>query len=184
MVELTAKTACEGLLPVSRGDVSLSEIAPDHITALMPYRGRTGALSAALEAAHGLGFPGAGRVASGADATCCVWTSRDQAFLIGPEPGSGLAGHASVTDQTDAWAVVLLSGEGVEEVLARLVPIDLRPAAFPVGSSARTLCQHMTVTLWRREDGIAIMGFRSMARTLAHEIGEAMGLVAARHDAH
>ncbi|MGP6087487.1 sarcosine oxidase subunit gamma [Antarctobacter jejuensis] len=182
MVELTAKTACEGLLPISRGGVTLSEIAPGHITALLPLRGQRAALSAALQAAHGVSFPEVGKADEG-EGVSCIWSGRDQAFLIGPAPDPGLAELAAMTDQSDAWATVLLAGEAAEDVLARLVPIDLRPAAFPVGTSARTLCQHMTITIWRREDGFGIMAFRSMARTLAHEIGEAMASVAARQAA-
>ncbi len=179
MVDLTAKSACDGLLPISKGDVTLSELEIGNITALSPFRGQRAALSTALKAAHGVAFPNAGKVSEG-EGVSCVWSGRDQAFLIGPPPAEDLAAPAAMTDQSDAWAVVLLAGAAAEDVLARLVPLDLRAGAFPVGTSARTLCQHMTITLWRRDDGFAIMAFRSMARTLAHEISEAMTSVAGR----
>lgn len=182
MVELTALTPCNGILPVSKGGVTLSEIDPGRITALMPFPGQVAALSGALQAAHGLGFPEPGRMTT-ADRARCVWTAKGQAFLIGPEPDASLTEYGSVTDQSDAWATVLVAGEGVEDVLARLVPIDLRPAAFPEGAAARTLCQHMAVSICRRAEGVQIMAFRSMARTLAHEIADAMALVAGRRAA-
>jgi sarcosine oxidase subunit gamma len=162
--------------------LTLSEVDPGRLTALMPFKGQADALSAALVAAHGVAFPAPGRVTEG-DGVLCGWTGRGQAFLAGPAPDEGLSRFASVTDQSDAWAVVELTGDGVEEVLARLVPIDLRPASFPEGSAARTLCQHMTVTIWRTGQGLRIMGFRSMARTLAHEIADAMASVVARQAA-
>src|SRR6056297_1198922 len=182
VVDLKAVTPCAGLLPVTHGTVTLTEIEAGRITALMPFVGQGAALSSALKAAHGMAFPEPGRVTSGPDATC-VWTGRGQAFLIGPEPDPGLARSASVTDQSDGWVVVHLSGTGIEDVLARLVPIDLRPAAFPEGAAARTLCQHMTVSICRDPNGLQIMAFRSMARTLAHEIADAMASVAARGSA-
>lgn len=182
MVELTATTACDGLLPATKGAVTLSEVDPGCITALIPFQGQRDSLNSALNAAHGLAFPDPGRMTTGPDAVC-LWTARNQVFLMGPAADDSLAEFASVTDQSDAWATVLLTGERVEEVLARLVPIDLHPAAFPVGTAARTLCQHMTVSLCRRADGFQIMAFRSMARTLAHDLTEAMASVAARYAA-
>ena len=102
---------------------------------------------------------------------------------MGPAPDDSLARFASVTDQSDAWTVVLLAGLDAEDVLARLVPIDLRLSVFPEGTAARTLCQHMTVHISRRAEGLQLMAFRSMARTLAHDIGEAMASVAGRRAA-
>lgn len=182
MVDLTALTPCSGLLPLRKGDATLSELDPGRITSLMPFPGQGAALSGALETAYGLAFPAPGQVTQ-AEGVACVWTGRDQAFLMGPDPDPALADHAAMTDQSDAWAVVLLAGDDAEEVLARLVPIDLRPAAFPEGSAARTLCQHMTVSISRRAEGLQIMCFRSMARTLAHEIADVMASVAGRRAA-
>ncbi len=182
VVDLTSLTPCNGILPLSNDGVTLSEIDPGRITALMPFRGQREALTEALQAAHGLRFPEPGHMTA-TDTASCVWTARDQAFLMGPAPDDSLARFASVTDQSDAWAVVLLAGVDAEEVLARLVPIDLRPSAFPEGAAARTLLQHMTVTICRRPEGLQIMGFRSMARTLAHDIGDAMAAVAGRRAA-
>ncbi|MBV7396323.1 sarcosine oxidase subunit gamma [Mameliella sp. DP3N28-2] len=179
VVELTALTPCEGVLPVRKGNVTLSEVNPGRITALMPYKGRQAELSEALQAAHGVGFPSAGRLTGGGGATC-LWTARGQAMLLGPEPDPSLQDFAAVTEQSDAWAVVLLAGEDAEAVLARLVPLDLSESAFPEGHAARTLCQHMTVSVCRVPEGFQIMCFRSMARTLAHELSEAMASVAAR----
>lgn len=180
MADLVAKSPCEGLLPVTAGDVTLSEVAAGWITALAPFRGQEAALSTALKAAHGMGFPEAGR-AVGKAGSRCVWTGRGQAFLIGPAPDAALAAHAAVTDQSDAWAVVALEGVGAEAVLARLVPVDLRASVFKRGHTVRTLCGHMTVSITRvGAEAFQIMAFRSMARTLAHELGHAMELVAAR----
>ena len=182
MVELKARSACDGLLPVTHGAMTLREETVGAITSLAPFSGQRQALGKALQSAHGLSFPDPNRLDIVGDAAC-VWSGRDQAFLLGPQPAPALADHAAVTDQSDAWAVVLLTGEGAEEALARLVPVDLRLRVFGVGSSVRTLLGHMNVSISRVEDGLRIMAFRSMAATLVHELSDAMAAVAARRQA-
>lgn len=180
MVDLSAKSPCAGLLPVSHGAATLREVAPGLLTMLAPFRGQTAALSQILEAHHGLRFPEPGRLTR-AGRVVCAWAGKEQALLLGAAPAPDLASRAAVTDQSDAWAVVALEGHGTADVLARLVPVDLRPRAFPLGSSLRTLLGHMTVTLLRTEDSaVTILAFRSMAGTLVHELETAMAHVAAR----
>jgi sarcosine oxidase subunit gamma len=111
-----------------------------------------------------------------------VWTGRDQAFLMGGE-APAMEG-AAVTDQSDGWAVLSVSGAGVADVLARWVPIDLRLAVFPVGRAVRTQLNHMNVVILRVGDhAFEVMVFRSMARTAWHEIETAMHMVSARSGA-
>ena len=69
-----------------------------------------------------------------------------------------------------------LTGAGAEDVLARLVPVDLRG----MGAAARSSLGHMGVILMRHKDGFELMVFRSMARTAWHEIEAAMKMQAAR----
>jgi heterotetrameric sarcosine oxidase gamma subunit len=66
-------------------------------------------------------------------------------------------------------------------VLARLCPVDSRLSAFPVGASLRTEAKHMMASISRLdEDRLQIMVFRSMARTLIHDLKTAMEAGAAR----
>ena len=75
----------------------------------------------------------------------------------------------------------LLSGAASVDVLARLVPVDLRRTAFPQGHTCRTLVNHMTASVTRQdEDAFLILVFRSMAQTLVEELHEAMEAVALR----
>ena len=138
---------------------------------VMPYRGGAGAALAC-------GWPEPGRWIEG-DGLRAVWSGRDAAMVVGARP-EGLEGRAAVTEQTDAWVVVRLEGSGAGDVLARLVPVDLRERAFPEGSVARTLLGHASVLILRGGGAFEIWAFRSMARTLAHELGRAMRGVAAR----
>jgi len=179
VASLIAKSATEGLLPLSAGGLTL-EAAPEvQITSVAPYPGREGEAADALAVAS-LGWPGPGEViAKGAAAI--VWSARNQAFLIGAPVPAALKAVAQLTDQSDGWTGLRLVGTGGDAALARLVAVDLSPAALPPGTSIRTGLGHMAA-LFHREaaDVIVIHVFRSMVRTAVHEIEVAMWGMAAR----
>ncbi|MDO9524522.1 MAG: sarcosine oxidase subunit gamma [Gemmobacter sp.] len=179
MPNLISKSPCAGLhLPLTSGGITLSEDGVGPITSVAPFVGQDKAVTKALKPL-GLTFPEPNSVVSG-KASQMVWTGRGQAFMIGAAPTDALAACAALTDQSDGWACLRLQGPQAEAALARLVPLDLRPAAFGAGAAARSLLNHMPVILIRTGDGIAVMVFRSMAATAVHEIKEAMDAVAAR----
>jgi heterotetrameric sarcosine oxidase gamma subunit len=60
-----------------------------------------------------------------------------------------LRGAAAVTDQSDLWMYFALKGQGVRDVLSRVVPIDLHAAKFAVGGLALTRAGHLDVRLFR-----------------------------------
>jgi sarcosine oxidase subunit gamma len=177
VVDLKAKTPCDGLVPLEKGTCRLTEVTPPVMSLLAPLPGAAPAVEAALQAAHGLGWPAPGETRRAGTAQI-LWFGRETALLCGVEPGADLGSHALVTDQSDSWAIVLLEGEAADDVLARLVPVDLRSLSH--GGILRTMLGHMNVAIERRETGFAVFGFRSMAGTLVHEIADAMGSVAAR----
>ncbi|GHF70276.1 sarcosine oxidase subunit gamma [Seohaeicola zhoushanensis] len=180
MTELLAKTACDGLLSVTAGPFTLSEEPVAPLTSLMPYKGRDKALSAALEAAHGVKLPGVNRSTSKAGISV-LWFGRGQFLLVGAGPDGSLAEHAAVVDQSDAWARVRLEGAGADQVLARLLPVDLRAASFKRGHTLRSPLGHMMASVTRTGvNAFSIAVFRSMAATLVHDLKTAMEGVAAR----
>ena len=86
-----------------------------------------------------------------------------------------------MVDQSDAWAVVRLTGEGGADALARLVPVDMRLSAFGGGATVRTQLGHMNASITRLEaQTFMIAVFRSMAGTLVHDLARALEAVAAR----
>lgn len=178
MVDLVAKTPCDGLLPLRVGKLTLSEVNFNAVTSLMPLKGREGAVSDALKAQMGAAFPAPNRTTGRAHERV-VWSGAGQALVLGPalDPIDG----AAMTDQSDAWACVALEGAGARAVLARLVPIDLRPDRFKTGHVARTQLGHMMCVLMRTgPDRYGIMVFRSMAETMVHHLKTAMEGVTAR----
>ena len=180
MIDLAEATPCAGLVPVTAAALRLSEVEPGRMTALAVYRGQEEALGRALAGAHGLGWPEPGAVIAGGGAEV-RWFGLGMALLVGPEPGTGLAAHAALTDQSDAWAVLRLEGAGAAAVMARLTPLDLRESVFGPGRTARTDVAHMAGAVTRVDAGtFEIMTFRSMAASLVHEVDLAMRRVAAR----
>ncbi|MFK7835373.1 MAG: sarcosine oxidase subunit gamma [Sulfitobacter sp.] len=179
MVELKEKSPCFGLVPVSYGTVTLDEIDAGHLTSLSAFGGASG-LSAALETAHGVSLPAPGR-SVGKDGARCLWFSAREVLLVGPAPDASLSDHGAVVDVSDAWAVVELSGAGAVDVLARLVPMDLRDGAFKRGHTARTQILHLSASITKLgPNRFMIMVFRSMAGTLVHDLKGAMAAVASR----
>lgn len=176
MPSLIAKSPLEGTWPVTHGALTLAEVEPGRITSVSaPKVGRD--LAAGLKAL-GVSFPQPNRM-TGEGAVRMVWTGLGQAFLLGGDP-AGLSG-AAMTDQSNGWACLRLEGAGADQALMRLVPLDLRLAAFPVGAAARTPLNHMQMILMRpAPDVFDIMVFRSMAKSAWHEVEEAMKRLAAR----
>lgn len=178
MANLVALSPCEGLLPQTIGAVTIAEIDPGPVTAILPFKGQEKAVGEALKSALGLGFPAPGRSQSKGGARA-IWVGKGEALLMGAACPD-LAGAACV-DQSDAWCVVEIVGDRAEDVLARLVPLDLRASQFKRGHTARTLLGHMTASATRSgAKAFEIMVFRSMAETLVEELTRAAGAVAAR----
>jgi sarcosine oxidase subunit gamma len=157
--------------------MTLSEVTVDKMVAIAPYAGQDKAVAAALKEAFGIGLPGPGRsFAKGG--VGLVWFAYGKFLLLGAD-APDFAGLAAVTDQADGWAMMRL--DGAEAVLARLVPVDLRPATFKKGHAVRTMLGHMTCHILRSgSQAFDIMVMRSMAGTAVHEIEVAMRGVAAR----
>lgn len=176
MPELIAKSALEGR-SLTLGGVTLAEVDPGPITSIAVFPGGAKAVARGLKPL-GLVMPALNTFAEKKGARI-IWTGRDQAFLTGGDCPT-LDG-AAVTDQSDGWAVLGVSGVGAVDVLARLVPLDLRLAACPVGTALRSQVNHMNAVILRVGDyAFEIMVFRSMARTAWHEVEATMHMVAAR----
>lgn len=178
MAELRVTSPCEGLLPLSIGNMSVTEEDLGQLTLISPYK--DGDLTAPFKDAHGIAWPAPNR-ATGKAGARAIWFGRSQVLLAGPQPVSDLADQAALVDQSDGWACVRLEGASARDVLARLVPIDVRPGVFKRGHTARTQIMHMHGSVTRiGETTYLLMVFRSMARTLVHDVKSTMEAVAAR----
>ncbi|WP_299705823.1 sarcosine oxidase subunit gamma [uncultured Tateyamaria sp.] len=178
MAELISKTPLDDMAPLTIGTVTLAEVDLGTLTSIAPYAGAK--ITEPFKAVHGMAWPAPNR-ATGKAGARAIWFGRDMVLLVGPKPDPTLADHTALTDQSDAWTAVTLSGDDVEDVLARLIPLDLSAAQFKRGHTARSQIQHMTGSITRiGNDTFLLMVFRSMAGTLVHDLERAMASVAAR----
>jgi heterotetrameric sarcosine oxidase gamma subunit len=164
VVNLIAKSPLWGQAPLVSAGVTLAEVELGQVASIAPF-------DMAVP-----GFPAPNKVVVDG-ATRLVWTGRGQAFLIGGPVGDW-AEVAAVTDQSDGWAGMSLLGAGAVDVLARLVPVDLRRLA--VGDCARSQLGHMAVIVIAVAGGFELLVFRSMAQTAWHELATAIKMRAAR----
>jgi len=162
------------------GSVRLVSRAHSPVTGIAAFRDRAEMLSARLQGIIGAPLPKTGRWAA-TSSGFVMWAGRDRWFVVGEALSrDALGGLAALTDETHAWAVAELVGEGASDVLARLVPLDLHPALFAPGHVARAPIGHMPGCVRRTAAGFELWVWRSVAGTLVRELEAAMTRVAGR----
>lgn len=135
-------------------------------------RGQAGAVAATIAEGHGIDLPSAGRWAGGAD-IAFAWSGPGEWTAIADRPiardlAGRLAGLAAVTDQSDGWLLIEVSGPRVRDTLAKMLPIDLDPAALPPGAVALTRAGHIDVRLRHVSVGVYELAvFRSLGADFA-----------------
>jgi sarcosine oxidase subunit gamma len=150
-------------LAQSIGAHHLAAAPQGRITALAPFETK------------GLPAPGRAVAHSGG---LTLWAGHGLWLATGAPPALTPA-----TDATDAWVAVRLTGPAPDAVLARLVPVDLRPLHFAPGHVARTLLGHVAVLIHRpatAPEALEVWLPRSMAAHALDDLAEAMRAVAAR----
>ena len=179
MVNLIARSLCEGLLPISIGLIELTEVIIEKAYSVAPFQGQEKAVSDVLIKTTGVGFPEPNRALSNGGARS-VWVGGGRALIIGVDLPD-LTDMAAVTDQSDGIAAITIVGTEAEAVLARLVPLDLRENTFKNGTTARTYVNQMPASVTRlNSKSFEVMTIRSMARTLVQEMTEAATRCATR----
>ena len=160
----------------SFGATRLEEATGFALVSLAAPRGGEDALAAAVKSAWGCDLPAHGQSTKGAGVTLLT-TTADQYFamLAGGEDlasrmvADTLGGAAYVTDQTDNWAALRLSGPLAAPALERICPLDL--AAIPPGGVARTVMEHLGVIMVREaEDRFLLMTISSAAGSFLHAV--------------
>lgn len=135
-------------------------------------RDQADAVAATIAAAYGVDLPSAGRWAGGAD-IAFAWAGPGEWTAIAARPiardlAGRLAGLAAVTDQSDGWLLSEISGPRARDALAKMLPIDLDPAALPPGAVALTRAGHIDVRLRHVSVGVYELAvFRSLGADFA-----------------
>lgn len=127
-------------------------------------------VAAAVKALTGCDLPGPRRIVTAGE-KAVAWMSPDELLILLPHaeaPGAvarlaeALAGvHHLATEVSDARAMFRIRGEGADDVVAKLCPVDIE--RLPEGEMRRTRAAQVAAALWRSGPGeISLVAFRSV----------------------
>ncbi len=169
-----------GVDPIVTEGVEASEVPHLSIVSIAAPLGGETRLGDAVTSVYGVDLPAIGQsVRSGKHDTLFLGLQPGQWFVVFecPEPQpletvrARLAEAAYLTDQSDSWAIVKVSGPRSRETLNRICPVDLDPGAFATGAVARTLMEHLGVIIVREDqDTFMLMSARSSAHAFWHAV--------------
>lgn len=113
------------------------------------------------------------------------WMSPDELLLIMPRGAvldalttlnQRLSGqHHLAADVSDMRRMFRIQGQDARETLAKLVPVDLHPAAFRAGELCRTRLAQVACALWLEQDEFRLVCFRSVADYACTLLQQAVG---------
>jgi len=158
----------EAQFPAIAGNECIAPAPPRCIVSIAAFNG----------AALGLALPTTPRRIEH-DGITYLWSGPRAWLAIADDPAleprmiAAFAGKAAVTDQSDGRVILNVTGPHAAAILAKLVPIDLHPTAFPPDATALTLAGHVTVQIWRSEAVFHLACFRSFAESLGHALVQA-----------
>jgi len=159
---------------MSNAAFSISETPPRTIAGITAFRDHAAAL-AALEAEFGAppptspSFIRAGEVTLSCLAPGRYYASAPASSDLHARLFTSLAGLAAITDQSDLWHSLTLTGPAAIETLSRLLPTDLSAANFAVGSVILTRVGHLNIRLWHLDEATyEIAASRSYGEDLRH----------------
>ena len=156
------------------GSLILKEINWENATTIQPFRGKGKVVSEALNKSFGLNLPEVGKSICSKN-NRIMWIGMNQFLFLGDKIEMK---EAALTDQSDAWTILLLTGDGTADVMDRLCPVDTR--FLKSGDVIRSMIGHMTAIVEKTESGCQVMVFRAFAETLLHEVRNSMRSVAAQ----
>jgi heterotetrameric sarcosine oxidase gamma subunit len=179
---LHSKSALEGLAVSgsygrSSGEpgVVISERIDLGLATAAARKGKADALKEAVASDYGVQLPSSSHIVQGPQVSFVgygpgQWLAVSESLAneaLARDLSEKLQGLASISDQSGGRAVLRLSGPKARDVLAKGLPLDLDPRAFPLGSAATSAISHMGVQLWQSDDkrsyDIAI--FRSVSES-------------------
>jgi len=156
-LSLSSETALGGY-DKKFGNTRLQELQGVSIFSIALPNQPTKAL-ASMTTVLNVGWPDTGYSAISDSGNCTLLgLQADQVFALLSFPEGAIEGEpqmvpqpnieqASVTDQSDSWAGLVLDGPLAVSALERICPIDLHPDSFGAGQVARTIMEHLAVVI-------------------------------------
>ena len=162
------------------GGVTIAEVTDLALVSAAVPLGGDAAFAKALVDGFGAARPATGQASPGrGDGVCVLGLQPDQVMILFPfgdipspdAAQSDMGAAAYVTDQSDGWAFLRVEGTDVSRALERICMLDLADGAFPVGTVARTVMEHLAVIILREApDRFLLMSPRSSARSFLHAV--------------
>jgi sarcosine oxidase subunit gamma len=138
-------------------------------------KGKADALKEAVASAYDVQLPSDSRVAQGPQVSFVgygpgQWFAVSETLAneaLARDLSEKLPGLASISDQSGGRTVLRIGGPKARDVLAKGLPIDLDPRAFPLASAVTSAISHMGVQLWQSGDtrSYDIAVFRSVSES-------------------
>ncbi|RED45781.1 sarcosine oxidase subunit gamma [Aestuariispira insulae] len=176
---LKAKSPLDGFSRDWPG-ITLREVTGRALVSVSIPHGGEAALGQKLSQVYGTIIPAVGEsTASPVDNAHLLGLARDQFFILFDEGGQAplaavsakLAEVAYLTDQSDSWAMLHISGPNSRAALARICLLDLHPDHFQTGQVARTVMEHLGVIILRDgADSFLLLSARSSAQSFLHAV--------------
>ena len=161
--------------PDGEPGVMIGELSGLGLATVASRQGQDAALKSAVLQAYGVQLPESSRVAQGSAVSFIgyglgQWLAVSESLAheaLAGDLSQRLAGLASISDQSGGRTVLRVSGPRARDVLAKGLPVDLDPRAFPLGSAAASVIGHMGVQLWQVDDtrSYDIAVFRSLSQS-------------------
>jgi methylglutamate dehydrogenase subunit D len=155
--------------------VVIQERAGLGLATMAARKEQAAALKDAIASGYGVELPDGSRVAHGSSVSFIgygpgQWLAVSETLgseALARDLAQRLKGLASVSDQSGGRTVIRISGPRARDVLAKGLPIDLDPRAFPLGSAATSTISLMGVQLWQAGDtrSYDIALFRSVSQS-------------------
>lgn len=160
MDKLTSRTALTDVLLID-GEQTLSEVA---LCGKINLRGNIADVNfnQAVVAVLGIGATSKANTVSSSDSTQIFWLGPDEWLIHTPLKTTATTIeslrsefgdlHIALTDVSDYFCVIELSGDQARAVIASASPFDTRLANFTTGQCAQTHFGHASILLWPTDD--------------------------------
>ena len=186
---LTASSSLDGHCTIVNG-ASVFEISTRSIVSVSPFTGDEAEFNIAINKLFNGANPSATKAYDLIGKNACVLmpSSLGQWFLCFdgefPDPvakaidllGKKTSNKMAMTDQSDAWFILALTGPLIYHTLERICPIDCSLPAMPIGATSRTMIEHLGTIIVRRPDDengdpcFWLLSARSSAASFLHVI--------------
>jgi sarcosine oxidase subunit gamma len=160
--------------------ISITEITQRGIVSVATPKAGEKMLAQTIAAEFSTALPTPGKSTSSDRSNArLLGLAADQFFIVFDDPDntepariiSSLSQSAYLTDQSDTWVSIRVSGPASRDALERICPIDLHDESFSVGSVARTAMEHLGAIIYREaEHSFALMSAVSSAPAFLHAI--------------